>query len=164
MPLTDVAPIEASIEIAAPPAQVWELVSDLRNMSRWSPQVSKTFVRGGETRQGAKMININRQGLLVWPTQAMVTDLRAGAEDRLPDPRELDDLVLHPRPRPPTAAPGSCSAARRPRASPTSRCGSPRRSSAGSTTSPPTSSKGMNQTLARIKADAERAVAAGSAA
>ncbi len=73
MPLTDVAPIEASIEIAAPPATVWALVSDLSNMPRWSPQVFKTFVRGGETRQGAKMININRRGLLVWPTQSMVT-------------------------------------------------------------------------------------------
>ncbi len=41
MPLTDVAPIEASIEIAAPPAEVWELVSDLRNMSRWSPQSAR---------------------------------------------------------------------------------------------------------------------------
>lgn len=74
MPLTDVAPIEASIEIAAPPAKVWALVSDLRNMPRWSPQVRKTIVRGGEVREGAKLININRRGLLVWPTQSMVTE------------------------------------------------------------------------------------------
>ena len=74
MPLTDVAPIEASIEIAAPPAAVWELVSDLRNMSRWSPQCRKTIVRGGVMQEGAKLININRQGLLFWPTQAMVTE------------------------------------------------------------------------------------------
>ena len=74
MPLTDVAPIEASIEIAAPPAAVWELVSDLRNMPRWSPQCRKTIVRGGAMQEGAKLININRQGLLFWPTQAMVTE------------------------------------------------------------------------------------------
>ena len=74
MPLTDVAPIEASIEIAAPPAAVWELVSDLTNMPRWSPQVRKTFVRGGTTKQGATMLNINRRKLLVWPTQAKVVD------------------------------------------------------------------------------------------
>jgi uncharacterized protein YndB with AHSA1/START domain len=74
MPLTDVAPLEASIEIAAPPARVWELVSDLRNMPRWSPQVRKTIVRGGAMRVGAKLFNINRRGLLVWPTQAMVTE------------------------------------------------------------------------------------------
>jgi uncharacterized protein YndB with AHSA1/START domain len=74
VPLTDIAPNEASIEIAAPPAAVWELVSDLRNMSRWSPQCRKTIVRGGVMQEGAKLININRQGLLFWPTQAMVTE------------------------------------------------------------------------------------------
>ena len=74
MPLTDVAPIEASIDIAAPPATVWGLVSDLRNMSRWSPQCRKTIVRGGVMQEGTKLININRRGLLFWPTQAMVTE------------------------------------------------------------------------------------------
>ena len=74
MPLTDVAPLEASIEIAAPPAEVWNLVSDLRNMSRWSPQCRKTIVRGGVMREGAKVLNLNRRGLLFWPTQAMVTE------------------------------------------------------------------------------------------
>ena len=74
MPLTDVAPIEASIEVAAPPERVWQLVSDLRNMPRWSPQCRKTIVRGGVMREGAKLINLNRRGLLVWPTQAMVTE------------------------------------------------------------------------------------------
>lgn len=73
MPLTDVAPIEASIEIDAPPAEVWALVSDLRNMPRWSPQCAKTLVRGGgRVSQGSRMININRRGLLVWPTQSKV--------------------------------------------------------------------------------------------
>ena len=74
MPLTDVAPIEASIEIDAAPARVWELVSDLRNMPRWSPQCRRTIVRGGVMREGAKLVNINRRGLLFWPTQSMVTD------------------------------------------------------------------------------------------
>jgi hypothetical protein len=43
-------------------------------MSRWSPQCRKTIVRGGVMQEGAKLININRQGLLFWPTQAMVTE------------------------------------------------------------------------------------------
>ncbi|HET9500066.1 MAG TPA: SRPBCC family protein [Marmoricola sp.] len=77
MPLTDVAPLEASIDIDAPPARVWALVSDLRNMPRWSPQCRKTIVRGGAMRKGAKLFNINRRGLLVWPTQAMVTEYDA---------------------------------------------------------------------------------------
>lgn len=73
MPLQDVAPIEATTEIDAPPARVWALVSDLRNMARWSPQCVKTFVRGGgEVTQGSKMVNINRRGLLFWPTQSKV--------------------------------------------------------------------------------------------
>ena len=75
MPLTDVAPIEVSTEIAAPPAAVWALVSDLRHMPRWSPQCAKTFLRGGQMRVGAKTVNINRRGLLVWPTQGQVVDL-----------------------------------------------------------------------------------------
>lgn len=75
MPLTDVAPLEASTEIAAPPAAVWALVSDLRHMPRWSPQCAKTFLRGGEMKVGAKMVNVNRRGLLVWPTQGQVVDL-----------------------------------------------------------------------------------------
>jgi len=74
MPLTDVAPLEASIDIAASPAEVWNLVSDLRNMSRWSPQCRKTIVRGGVMAEGTKVINLNRRGLLFWPTQAMVTE------------------------------------------------------------------------------------------
>lgn len=72
MPLTDVAPLEATVEIAAPPAKVWGLVSDPRNYTRWSPQTKKTFVRGGVVKEGAKLFNINRRGLLVWPTQAKI--------------------------------------------------------------------------------------------
>lgn len=72
MSQTDVAPLEASIEIDAPPAKVWSLVSDPRNYTRWSPQTWKTIVRGGEVKPGATMFNINKRGCLVWPTQAKV--------------------------------------------------------------------------------------------
>ena len=64
--------IEETIEVAATPAQVWSLVSDLGRMGAWSPQVVKTFVRGGAVQQGTRTFNINRRGLLVWPTQAKV--------------------------------------------------------------------------------------------
>ena len=74
MALQNVEPLEASIEIEAPPARVWSLVSDLRNMSRWSPQCMKTFVRG-DIGVGTKTININRRGFLVWPTQSKVVRL-----------------------------------------------------------------------------------------
>jgi len=71
MPLTDVAPLSATIEIAAPPAQVWAQVSDLRNMARWSPQTVKSFLRG-ENGLGARFFNVNRLGPLVWPTRSKV--------------------------------------------------------------------------------------------
>ena len=72
--MTDlVAPLlQESIDIDAPPVRVWSLVSDLGRMSKWSPQVVKTIVRGRPIQLGTKMININRRGPLVWPTQAKV--------------------------------------------------------------------------------------------
>lgn len=65
------APLEATIEIDAPPAKVWTLVSDPRNMRKFSPQVLRTLVPGGP-RLGAKMYNLNHKGLLVWPTRAKI--------------------------------------------------------------------------------------------
>lgn len=79
MPLTDVAPIEASIEIDATPAAVWAVVSDLRNMPRWSPQTRKSILRG-ENGEGARFLNINRKGLLVWPTRSKVVSFKPEQE------------------------------------------------------------------------------------
>lgn len=72
--MTDlVAPLlEESIDIDASPVRVWSLVSDLGRMSRWSPQVVTTVVRGRPIQLGTTMVNVNRRGLLVWPTQARV--------------------------------------------------------------------------------------------
>ena len=56
----DVPTIEATIDIEAPVSRVWELVSDLRNMPRWSPQCRKTFVRGGVLKEGAKLRRCRR--------------------------------------------------------------------------------------------------------
>jgi len=68
----DAAPLEATIEIAAPPAAVWAVVTDVARMSSWSPQVVKTFVFGGPLRRGTRFLNINHQGLKHWPTNAQV--------------------------------------------------------------------------------------------
>ena len=81
MPLTDVPTLEASTTIAAPPERVWSLVSDLRRMPEWSPQCVKTFVRGGgPVALGSRMVNINRKGLLFWPTQSKVVRYEPGRE------------------------------------------------------------------------------------
>ena len=66
------ANLSTSVDIAATPEKVWEIVSDLKRMAEWSPSTAKVIVRGGEIKQGATMVNINRMGLKVWPTQSKV--------------------------------------------------------------------------------------------
>lgn len=73
MPLKDVPTIAQTIEIDAPVATVWQLVHDPRNMKRWSPQTARSILRsGGEIAEGSTFLNINRRGLLVWPTRSKV--------------------------------------------------------------------------------------------
>ncbi|WP_122819148.1 SRPBCC family protein [Nocardioides pantholopis] len=69
---TSVPDLSREIEIDAPPARVWALVSDVRRMSEWSPQVVRSFVRGGVVRRGTTFLNVNRRGLLFWPTRGRV--------------------------------------------------------------------------------------------
>ncbi|GAA4816732.1 SRPBCC family protein [Nocardioides caeni] len=64
--------IEDSIEIAAPTDKVWALVSDVPRMAKWSPQVVKSTVKGGEVKLGAKFSNLNKQGFKRWPTNGKV--------------------------------------------------------------------------------------------
>jgi len=62
----------ATTTIAAPPAQVWALVTDVARMSSWSPQVVKTIVLGGPVRLGTRFVNLNHKGWKHWPTNAKV--------------------------------------------------------------------------------------------
>jgi uncharacterized protein YndB with AHSA1/START domain len=64
--------LEATIAVAAPPAQVWALVTDVARMAEWSPQVVRTFVLGGPVRLGTRFVNVNHQGWKHWPTTAKV--------------------------------------------------------------------------------------------
>ncbi len=66
--------LERSVEIAAPVAVVWDLVSDVRRMSDWSPQVTSTRLRSGfETCElGAQFTNRNKLGELEWTTHGEV--------------------------------------------------------------------------------------------
>lgn len=70
--------IEASIDIAAPPERVWSVVSDPRVMGGFSDQVVRTVVRGtAPVAKGTRTLNINRRGVLVWPTRAKVIEFEA---------------------------------------------------------------------------------------
>lgn len=67
--------IEQSIEIAAPPSAVWALVSDVRRIPEWSPQVDSTRLRHGaeEVALAVEFTNLNRHGELTWKTSAEIT-------------------------------------------------------------------------------------------
>lgn len=65
--------LEATLTIDATPAQVWAMVTDVARMSSWSPQVVRTVVFGHPVQLGTRFLNINHQGWKHWPTTATVT-------------------------------------------------------------------------------------------
>lgn len=67
--------ISGTIDIAAEPGRVWAIVSDLKAMGERSPQCLRMWVRGGALRVGSRTVNLNRRGLLVWPTTSTITAL-----------------------------------------------------------------------------------------
>lgn len=71
-PISEV--LEMSTDVDASPERVWEIVSDLKRMGEWSPQCRRMVVFG-EVRRGARTLNLNRKGVLVWPTSAKVVAL-----------------------------------------------------------------------------------------
>jgi uncharacterized protein YndB with AHSA1/START domain len=66
--------LQAEIDIDAPVAKVWALVSDLSRMPQWSPQC-RLMKALGPVRQGTRTINLNRRNRLFWPTTCTVTEV-----------------------------------------------------------------------------------------
>lgn len=65
--------LETETEIAAPPEAVWAVVADPRALGGLSDQVVRTHVVGSApVGLGTRTVNINRRGLLLWPTRAKV--------------------------------------------------------------------------------------------
>ncbi len=72
-------PISASVEVAAPPARVWDVVGDVARMPEWSPELRRLRVLGGTpVRLGSRLLGLNRRGLIAWPTLSTVTRLEPG--------------------------------------------------------------------------------------
>ena len=63
-----------SVHIAAPAERVWAMVSDVRRMPEWSPQVDSTRLRNGfdSVGLGSQFTNRNSDGDLVWTTHAEI--------------------------------------------------------------------------------------------
>jgi uncharacterized protein YndB with AHSA1/START domain len=66
--------LQAQIDIDAPPAKVWALIADLRQMPRWSPQC-RVMKALGPLRQGTRTVNLNRRKYMVWPTTCQITEV-----------------------------------------------------------------------------------------
>lgn len=75
--------ISASITVNAPTSKVWQRVTDLSAMGDRSPQCKKMILlprrkanaAGAAPAPGTVTINVNRQGILWWPTWAVVTEV-----------------------------------------------------------------------------------------
>jgi hypothetical protein len=75
--MTEPTPISATIEMKADPEVVWAIVSDLRRMPEFSPELRKAYVIG-KPGVGAKIIGVNRRKFVVWPTSSKVVRWEPG--------------------------------------------------------------------------------------
>ncbi|GGV08984.1 polyketide cyclase [Streptomyces litmocidini] len=72
--------LEESTVVDAPPAVVYRLVSDLRNMGRWSPECRSVWVLRPPVRTGSRFIGFNRRGPFLWPTVGRVARMSPDSE------------------------------------------------------------------------------------
>jgi uncharacterized protein YndB with AHSA1/START domain len=71
--------LHAEAVVAAPPERVWELLSDLRRMRAWSPElVAMVPLKPGGLRAGQWYLGLNRRKAVVWPTRSVVAVLEPG--------------------------------------------------------------------------------------
>lgn len=72
--------IEVRTDIAAPAAQVWELIGDPTRMGEWSPECKKVSWLGSSARPavGATFRGSNRNGWRRWSTKGTITSYQPG--------------------------------------------------------------------------------------
>jgi hypothetical protein len=63
--------LTASIEVAASPATVWSVVSDVRRTAEWSPECRRVLPLGA-VRVGALLVGLNRRERVRWATVSRV--------------------------------------------------------------------------------------------
>jgi uncharacterized protein YndB with AHSA1/START domain len=73
---------QASIDIAAPPEDVYDLIADITRMGEWSPECYRCEWLDGATSAavGAKFRGHNRLGKARWTTDAIITAAEPGRE------------------------------------------------------------------------------------
>lgn len=71
--------LRAESEVAAPPAAVWSLLTDLSRMPEWSPELLRMVpLKPGGLRVGQWYLGLNRRKAVVWPTRNVVALLEPG--------------------------------------------------------------------------------------
>ncbi|MEV6316364.1 SRPBCC family protein [Streptomyces sp. NPDC051776] len=70
--------LEESTYVRADPERVFRLVSDVRNMKRWSPECVGVFPFGSPSRVGSVFLGFNRKRFYVWFTRCRITEWTAG--------------------------------------------------------------------------------------
>ena len=70
-----VAPLlQTHVDINAPASKVWALISDFHRMPEWSPQCR--WMRPlGPLRAGTRTLNLNRRNRMFWPTTCTVVEV-----------------------------------------------------------------------------------------
>lgn len=65
--------LRAETTIAAPPAQVWAVLTDFSRMSDWSPElVTMKALKPGGLKVGQQYLGVNRRKAVVWPSRSVV--------------------------------------------------------------------------------------------
>jgi uncharacterized protein YndB with AHSA1/START domain len=71
--------LRVEVTVAAAPDHVWELLTDLRRMPDWSPELLRMIaLKPGGLRVGQWYLGLNRRKAVVWPTRSVVAVLEPG--------------------------------------------------------------------------------------
>jgi uncharacterized protein YndB with AHSA1/START domain len=69
-----VPPLEVSVHIDASPARVWQIVADQRRMNEFSPETYRQKFFGTEIKRGTISINLNKRKAVFWPSASRITE------------------------------------------------------------------------------------------
>lgn len=71
-------PISATVDMAATPDRVWAVVSDVKRMPEFSPELRKVILVGNKPGLGQRFVGVNRRKAVVWPTTSKVVRWEPG--------------------------------------------------------------------------------------
>lgn len=70
---------DVTVHIDAAPQRVWDLITDVTQMGRWSPECTGgRWTRGSGPEPGARFVGTNRHGFMRWSTHCTVAAAEPG--------------------------------------------------------------------------------------